>query len=54
MTAKDVAFGVLTGHVVNKDILGDDNVTFHSHHLGDVSNFAGAVAQACGLNDHID
>src|SRR5579863_8566808 len=54
MPAKDFAVRVLADHVVEEQILGDDGVTFHPHHLGDVGDATGAVAQARGLNDDVD
>ena len=54
MAAEDVAVGVLTGHVVDEQILGDDDVAFHPHHFGDVSDLARAVAQARGLDHDVD
>src|SRR5579863_6622434 len=50
----DVAVGVLAHQVVNEQILGDDGVTFHAHHLGDVGDAPGAVAQTGGLDDDVD
>ena len=52
--ADDVAVGVLADHVVEKEVLGDDGVAFHAHHLGDVGDAARAVAQAGGLDDDVD
>ena len=54
MPADDVAVGVLADHVVDEDVLGDDGVAFHAHHLGDVGDAARAVAQAGGLDDDVD
>src|SRR5262249_62281689 len=50
MATDDVAFGVLTFYVVKENILGNDDVAFHSHYFGDVGDFARAIAQACGLD----
>src|SRR3954470_19547569 len=36
----DVAVGVFTSHVVNEQVLGDDDIAFHAHHLSDVRNLA--------------
>ncbi len=52
--ADDLAVGVLADHVVEEDVLGDDGVAFHAHHLGDVGDAARAVAQARGLDDDVD
>src|SRR5262249_35286126 len=52
--ADDLAVGVLAHEVVDEDVLGDDGVTFHAHHLGDVGDAARAVAQARGLDDDVD
>src|SRR5215813_11692111 len=53
MPADDLAVGVLADHVVEEDVLGDDGVAFHAHHLGDVGDAARAVAQARGLHDDV-
>ena len=45
---------VLAQHVVDEEVLGDDDVAFHPHHLGDVGDAARAVAQARGLDDDVD
>src|SRR5947207_2045402 len=52
--ADDLAVGVLADQVVEEDVLGDDGVAFHAHHLGDVGDAARTVAQARGLDDDID
>ena len=52
--ADDLAVGVLADQVVEEDVLGDDGVAFHAHHLGDVGDAARAVAQARGLDDDVD
>src|SRR3954468_3928931 len=44
--ADDLAVGVLTDHVVEEDVLGNDGVAFHAHHLRDVGDAARTVAQA--------
>src|SRR5882672_11274060 len=54
MPADDVAVGVLADHVVQEQVLGNDGVAFHAHHLGDVRDAAGAVTQARGLDDDVD
>ncbi len=54
MAAGDIALRVLPGDVVDEDVLGDDHVTLHPHHLGDVGDAPGAVAQARRLHDHVD
>src|SRR5919201_4843300 len=36
--ADDLAVGVLADQIVEEDILGDDGVAFHAHHLGDVGD----------------
>src|SRR4051794_17859586 len=43
VTADDVALSVLAHHVVDKQILRDDDVAFQAHHFGDVSDAARAV-----------
>ena len=50
----DIAFRVLAFHVVEEDVLGNDDVAFHSHDFGDVGDFARAIAQARGLNYDVD
>src|ERR1700683_1781686 len=50
MPADDVPVGVLAEQVVEEQVLGDDGVAFHAHHLGDVGDAAGAVAQSRGLD----
>ena len=52
--ADDLAVGVFADHVVQEQILGDDGVAFHAHHLGDVGDAARTVAQARGLDDDVD
>src|SRR6202166_2606815 len=54
MPADDVAVGVLADHVVDEQVLGNDGVAFHAHHLGDVGDAPGAVAQTGGLDDDVD
>src|SRR3954463_3737672 len=54
MPANDLAVGVLADHVVEEDVLGDDGIAFHAHHLGDVGDAARTVAQARGLDDDVD
>src|SRR5438128_1776547 len=48
--ADDLAVGVFADHVVEEDVLGDDGVAFHAHHLGNVGDAAGTVAKAGGLH----
>jgi hypothetical protein len=50
VTTANVAFGVLAFHVVEENVLRNDDVAFHSHHFGDVGDLARTVAQARGLN----
>src|SRR5262245_60949087 len=38
VAAQDVALRVLTQHVVKENVLGDDDVALHSHHLGDMGD----------------
>src|SRR5262245_11602115 len=38
--ADDLAAGVFADQVVDEDVLGDDGVAFHAHHLGDVGDAA--------------
>src|SRR5712675_597337 len=54
MPADDVSVGVLADHVVQEQVLGDDGVAFHAHHLGDVGDAPGTVAQTSGLDDDVD
>ena len=49
--ADDLAVRVLADHLVEEQVLRDDDVAFHAHHLGDVGDAARAVAQARGLDD---
>src|SRR5215471_11163275 len=50
MPADDLAVGVFAHQVVDENVLGDDGVAFHAHHLGDVGDAARTVAQARGLD----
>src|SRR5260370_35876990 len=50
MAADDVPVGVLADQVVKEQVLGDDGVAFHTHHLGDVGDAPRAVAQTGGLD----
>src|SRR6516162_4813897 len=43
MFADDLAVGVLADHVVEEDVLGDDGVAFHAHHLGNVGDPARTI-----------
>src|ERR1700761_2645017 len=52
MPSDDLAVGVFADQVIEEDVLGDDGIAFHPHHLGDVGDAARAVAQAGGLHDH--
>jgi hypothetical protein len=54
MAADEAAVSVLAQHLVDEDVLGDDDVAFHAHHLGDVGDAARAVAQTRGLDDDVD
>ena len=45
---------VLADDLVDEQVLRDDDVAFHAHHLGDVGDAARAVAQARGLDDDVD
>src|SRR5262245_41701804 len=38
--ADDLAVGILADQVVEEDVLGDDGIAFHAHHLGDVGDAA--------------
>ena len=51
VAADQIAVRVLADDVVDEQVLGDDDVAFHAHHLGDVGDAARAVAQARGLHD---
>ena len=53
-SADEPAVGILAGHVVDKQVLGDDDVALHAHHLGDMGDPARAVAQARGLHHDVD
>src|SRR3981189_2738200 len=53
VAADDIAFGILADHVIEKQILGDDDVALHPEDLGDVGDAAGTVAQARGLDHDI-
>src|SRR5829696_2468239 len=52
--ADELAGGVLADDVVEDEVLRDDDVAFHAHHLGDVGDAARAVAQARRLYDDVD
>ena len=52
--ADDLPIGVLSDQVVDEHVLGDDGVAFHTHHLSDVGDAPGAVAQTSSLNDDVD
>src|ERR1700731_2631096 len=54
VAADDIAVGVLADHLVEEQILGDDDVALHPQDLGDVGDAARAVAQARTLDDDID
>ena len=54
VAADQLAVGVLAHHVVDEEVLGDDDVAFHADHLGDVGDAARAVAQARRLDDDVD
>src|ERR1039457_6765142 len=54
MPANDVPVGVLADHVVEEQVLGNDGVALHAHHLGDVRDAPGAVAQTSRLDDNVD
>src|SRR5689334_5571623 len=49
--ADDLAVGVLAEQVVDEEVLGNDGIALHAHHLGDVRDAARAVAKAGGLDD---
>src|SRR5258707_13441383 len=51
MSADDLPVGVLADDVVEEHVLRNDGIAFHTHHLGDVGDAAGAVAQTGGLDD---
>src|SRR5215831_18313324 len=38
VTPDDLAVGVFAEQVVDEDVLGDDGVAFHPHHLGNVGD----------------
>src|SRR5262249_60521945 len=54
MLADDLAVGIFADQVVDEDVLGDDGLAFHAHHLGDVGDAAPAVAQARRLGSEVD
>src|SRR5438270_9648671 len=54
MPADDLPIGVLAEQVVDEQVLGNDSVAFHAHHLGDVRDAPGAVTQSGGLDDDVD
>src|SRR4051795_12961357 len=43
MPADDISVGVLAEQIVKEKVLGDDRVTLHSHHLGDMRDVPRAV-----------
>ena len=45
---------VLAGHLVDEQVLRDDDVAFHADHFGDVGDLARAVAQARRLHHDVD
>src|ERR1700719_505867 len=45
MSPDNVPVGVLADHVIKEQVLGDNGIAFHAHHLGDVGDAPGAVAQ---------
>ena len=54
MSADYLARLVLPGNVVEEYILGNRDVAFHAHDLGDVGDAAGTVTQALRLDDYVD
>src|ERR1700738_4295213 len=54
MPADDLPVGVLADNVVEEQVLGNDGIAFHTHHLGDVGDAAGAAAQAPGLGHDLE
>src|SRR5499426_4489021 len=54
VASDQLSLGVLAQHLVDEHVLGDDDVAFHAHHLGDVGNAARAVAQARRLHDDVN
>src|SRR5689334_5139040 len=54
VAADDLAVGVFADHVVEEDVLRDDGVAFHAHHLGDVGDAARDVAEPGRLDDDVD
>src|SRR3982074_1678861 len=54
VAADDVAVGVLADHVVEKQILGDDDVALHPQDLGDVGDAAGTAPRARGPDRDIE
>src|SRR3954453_14036093 len=54
MAPDPTAVLVLAHDVVEHDVLRDDDVAFHPHDFGDVSDPARAVAEALRLDDDVD
>ena len=54
MFTDEVAVSVLAENVIKKQILSDDDVTFHTHDFGDMRDTSRTVTQTRGLNDDID
>ncbi len=54
MLADDAPVIVLALDVVEHQVLGDDDVAFHADDLGHMRDATRAVAQAGGLDDHVD
>src|SRR5574337_698577 len=52
--APESALRVLALDLVDEKVLGDDDVALHSDHLGHMRDAARSVAQAGGLDDHVD
>src|SRR5215217_3604341 len=52
--AGDASLIVFAGHLVDEQVLGHDHVAFEADDLGDVGDPARTVAQASGLDDHVD
>src|ERR1700704_4404727 len=49
-----LAVRILAQEIEQEQILGDDDVAFQAHHLGDVRDAARTVAQARRLDDDVD
>src|ERR1700680_464997 len=51
--AFDAPVLVFAIHLIDEQILGDDDVAFSTRHFSDAGDAPGTVAQAFGLNDNV-